>query len=594
MANFLDENRLTQYNERVNNKINDIKANVRNINANINNINSQIQNASTDINNIQINYLEKKEPRSLSVSPLFSYTKTYNSNSGDTWGMSQGMCFGDGKLIIAIRPKTNGVYNQNDKRTKICIIDIENGNILREGIVNTQYSNSLFYDSKTKQILTFDHTNIYVIDYDSLIITKTITITPSKIFGGIFIVDNQLCCATNDTVYNIKDDGTYTQRISFNPSFTIHPQSIAFNNGYYYVTNYYPNNVNVYDLNGNLVNQFNIPYNIQGMSLIELEDIAFNGEDVYMNFNSNYFNEDIINIVKTSIHGSNYLEGGVSSYINSTSTGSTLYLNQNAKSNLVGGTEEHPFKSIGESLSVGKALIGGFILSIQDGIYENARFIGQNVTIRMGENVKLINPIIDGGKVTIIGGIVEVSKDEGNFSDSIVSLIGTKLKGDKILKITDTRLNLNSIIDEFNSTINLHGISQVQGEFLSSIYSKIKKANKNSELLTEGYIPIDNINQGKICDIPENVKSLKIVLTITDNYKGEILVDKTNDNFTITSTFNVDQGAGYDTYVFNVNWNNTSLEIQKNVKFTHSNTGEITRVTTIDSNFPKVTGIFYR
>lgn len=551
------------------------------------------------------NYIKRNEPINFNVSPLYNYTENFHETSGETWGLSQGMTYADNNtLVIAVRPRQNGEYNPLDKRTKLRVISVADGSILRENIVNIHYSNSLYYKADTKEILTFDHENIYYVDFNTLTITKTLPMINCPIFSGIFEVNNELCCATTTNVYKINSDGTCTQKLLFKEGSSNNPQSVTYDKGYYYVLHFFPNTITVYNESGNIINQFTIPYNVQGMNLTEIEDISINGTDVYLNFNTSYKNEDNINIVTTSLTGKCFYESLITTYINSMAV--TLYVDQNYKGSKVGGTQEYPYKSLGEALSVAKSLYGNGVTIVINGDsnFKNVRFNNCNLTISCNKDNNIIfeNPIFNGGNVEIIHGTIRATSPNTLISLTDLKLIAVKFEtteGNNI-NIDSANVSLRSVIDSMaqDTFISCNGSTIISFTDYSQISNKIKKLSKDVTLLNWGCINIQGVNDGQIATLPQNITEIIVVTTVANNYKVNFDYNVLTPNFVQSFTHSVDQGGGYDKYIVNFALNNNVLSFQKNVKFSHQPSGVITRTAVADaldkSEYPKVTHVLYK
>lgn len=291
-------------------------------------------------------------------------------------GYVQGMCTTPNSYIVAYQ--TGGALHDKTNMIFLTEISKETNTVIRQAYLELFHANSLAYNHNTNEIyvattsyfdseyVRHDKNDIIIVDYATFTIKETVT--PSADITNVNRVrsvsydneKNKLYLGDVKDVYEMYDFSTVKNHIVLNDSNVNEMtnntvQNFVVCNDVIYVTRTYPNGINMFDLNGNLIkNYYDFKTDIDTF-LIETESlyVEANG-DVYVigtnyskNDNSNYRLYETV-LIKSNFKTNGYL---TEQYRGLADTNFNIYVDVTTTNTRQTGSQTYPFKTIQQAIN---------------------------------------------------------------------------------------------------------------------------------------------------------------------------------------------------------------------------------------------------
>ena len=295
-------------------------------------------------------------------------------------GYLQGFTTTPTSYIVAIQ--TGGNYENKTNMIYLEEISKSTKQILKSAYLELFHANAIAYNHQNKEIYvatlykrnadntTTDTNNIIIVDYNNFTIKETISLPTeitnvSRISSVSYDNKNNVLAISDDTnVYIMENWNTILRHIQLNYNYTapnINPitntfttQNIILYDNKIYSIRAFPSAIVVFDLNGNVLNnyyQFNIdiPLKIGELESISIEDdgtlyLASVQQAVSNNNNCMLYDRTIF---KTNLKYNGYKNYRESQIL---SNRITFYVNCDTTNNIQAGSESLPFKSIQQAI----------------------------------------------------------------------------------------------------------------------------------------------------------------------------------------------------------------------------------------------------
>ena len=302
--------------------------------------------------------------------------------TGNIKGFIQGFTTTPTSYILAIREGTD--INTDTNMVYLEEISKSTGETLKTVFLELGHANSIAYNQKDSEVYVAIHSHkengetiptndIAIIDYDTFTIKSVVTPPNSIERVSSISYDNKnnvLAIGTPFNIYIMENLYTINSNIVIdNSDIPENPnpsnsggsaQNFVLFDNYIYVTRYNANGINVFDLNGDLVeNYYN--FDIDAPFLIqELESIAVEDEGTLYLASTQTCNSDQYKykmydrtILKTNLkyNGYKYYD-----YINNTTSSVQFYVDSDTTNTVQIGTSTLPFKNIQQAIMAAQSI----------------------------------------------------------------------------------------------------------------------------------------------------------------------------------------------------------------------------------------------
>ena len=350
----------------------------------------------------------------VSINRISSFIKTSDLYVGDTpskYWYPQGTCSnGDDSYVIAFVSSVNG----NNDRVTLRKYSIAH-QLLQSKTVAVNHCNDMtYFDGKiyaTGYGGSLSRYTLAVIDYDSLEFIENLTLPRSfslvDYHDGFFYTSNSHDLVKYDTEFNLVSVVTLSET---NVNRTGAHYGLLVTDDYVYIGNGYPNSVERYSLDGELLNIFNVGYINGDYAVGECEGLFYNDNlggvvlttGVYPGFltPSVYTQNFLIDFDKNTYDG-------ISAQHRVYNTYTQLYVDASNTGTNPDGSAEHPYREINEALVNSIGAMTTVRINVNAGEYESISTMSNSQSIQIvGVNKALVS--VKGINLTF-GGTVHIS-----------------------------------------------------------------------------------------------------------------------------------------------------------------------------------------
>ena len=488
-------------------------------------------------------------------------------------GGLQGFTTTENSYIVA-RKVEKSIDDYDDTMVYLQEISKSTKSIIKESYLQLYHANSIAYNKDDKEIYITatnytDSSNVYheindiiVVDYDTFTIKNIIT-PPTEITNSNRIrsvsYDNKnkvLALADEFDVFIMNDFTSVKNHIVLDTDFTAPKQNLFSNNqtiqnvvlynNKIYTCRYNSNGINVYDIEGKLLNNYySFDYDIP-FQMGELEAISIEDDNVYLasyqissTGNSNKCQSYDITIFKTNLHFNGYKNYYYSYNITNRIS---VYVDSTTNNHLQVGFSNYPFKTISQAIA--------FVETIDKKVSVNINLVGSNknygfLTSKSNNSFRLLgnNNIINAINLDNVNAYIEKIKVDAttlvnmSYDSNILfnnnchlyiknlTLINNNSQKENGISIRSSYVNMettkiDNYINGFNlneySDVNLTGLTctNCTNRFKATSYTvKLNHANNediyNNCNLTDGYLPKVFKNQSVDATFENNVLTFK-------------------------------------------------------------------------------------
>ncbi len=458
----------------------------------------------------------------------------------------QGFTVHDNDIIMCMWKEDNNVVIRI--KSMIDGTEIRKSGTLAIGHANSAewYNNKLYIASDTR---------IFIVDYATLTLERTITLTPTATLASAFHVNGQLQAyeGTGDAkIINVNEDGTYSTAFIFNPQPFGTGQSASYNNGFYYLASIIPSTIQIYDSDGNLINYTMTEQIVSGNLYNELEGIGFYNDSLILAFHNDTYSEGIANLAVMRFDNSTRMYKAPNREITLSPLTQTVFLDNTATNTICDGTEQFPFHTDFEAMTYLKYKFGGNgIIQLKTGTtYNDFTVYGCDVSI-IGTGCTINNFSINNATVEIINCTLNVTTS--NCTNSTVRLVDCQLTVSNVLNLYRTMLFSN---EPLTANIYCNPNSYIFGSLRNKNINIIAR-DINTFLITE------KVNKGDIiCNYTQIPKEFSCIV-----HTGQQLVSfsvtfegNTGDPVFQSNTYTV--GDDYYEVIMSFTCGNNSLKYE--------------------------------
>lgn len=458
----------------------------------------------------------------------------------------QGFTVHDNDIIMCMWKEDNNVVIRI--KSMLDGTEIRKSGTLAIGHANSAewYNNKLYIASDTR---------IFIVDYSTLTLERTITLTPTATLASAFHVNGQLQAyeGTGDAkIINVNEDGTYSTAFIFNPQPFGTGQSASYNNGFYYLASIIPSTIQIYDSDGNLINYTMTEQIVSGNLYNELEGIGFYNDSLILAFHNDTYSEGIANLAVMRFDNSTRMYKAPNREITLSPLTQTVFLDNTATNTICDGTEQFPFHTDFEAMTYLKYKFGGNgIIQLKTGTtYNDFTVYGCDVSI-VGTGCTINNFSINNATVEIINCTLNVTTS--NWTNSTVRLVDCQLTVSNVLNLYRTMLFSN---EPLTANIYCNPNSYIFGSLRNKNINIIAR-DINTFLITE------KVNKGDIiCNYTQIPKEFSCIV-----HTGQQLVSfsvtfegNTGDPVFQSNTYTV--GDDYYEVIMSFTCGNNSLKYE--------------------------------
>lgn len=465
----------------------------------------------------------------------------------------QGICYINGNILFALR----NIY-YNDNYVKLVEVNTTTKEILRYKYLELSHANSLFYRSDNQTIYvsacaqinesqtgTVDDNRIFVLDYATLSIQKTINIDNipvDKRIRSVSYENGYIYGADVTTVFKIDEENEHiieTIELDSNLlNLDITNQTVKIHNNTFIGT--FLTYIVIWDIFGHITKILNIPQNPNLRHIWEVEDITF---DVNNNIiiGSNARLSTYIPDYETRFFITNLFTGND----NITRSGGydtaniTLYVDNTATNLIEDGSSSNPFHELQKALTIAKNNIRGTDIHVKGTGYGHIYINDIQNLVIMFDNVSNVNingMVINNSIVYMYQSNSKFTINELTINTSHVKIFMDSSNLSQINALTNRSVDItNSIVDISNVSINNNNIDEGM-----RIRRQSNVTLSNVNFTNEGVhaISVENTSTCKINDTSfsattsDSVHHVKV--TNASNLITETFNPKKND-FTIES-----------------------------------------------------------
>lgn len=459
----------------------------------------------------------------------------------------QGLCYINGNILFALR----NIY-YNDDYVKLVEVKIDTKEILRYKYIELAHANSLFYrnDNNTIYVGACNKVNdsqtgsvadnrIFVLDYDTLTIQKTINVDnlpQDNRIRSVSYENGYIYGADVTTVFKIDEESEHiieTIELDTNLlNLNITNQTIKIHNNTFIGS--FLTYLVVWDIFGHITKILNIPENPNLRHIWEVEDTTFDeNNNIIIGTNgklSTYIEDYETRFFITNLFTGNdniSRAGGVDS------SNMSLYVDNTATNLIEDGSASRPFHELQKALTLAKNNIRGTDIHVKGTGYghiyinnmQNLIFVFDSV-----ENVNIDGMVINNSNLYMYQINSKFTINEMTINNSHVKIFMNDSNLSQINALTNRSLDItNSFVDISNVIINNNNIDE--GVRIRR-QSDVSLANVQFINESTHAISIENTSNCRFNDITwsqtasENIHHVK--LTGASNLITEIFNPKSN------------------------------------------------------------------
>lgn len=460
-----------------------------------------------------------------------------NPENKDFYSHSNGFCMIDNNTCAL---STISINNYNNNNAHLMIIDLNNGNVLKEIINDFGHANSLSYNKKENLLYIagcdryvnnssdlIGSTKFYVLDYNNLSIKKTIDL-PNFISGVSYDNDTNRLFVSNRNGIEVHEldvnDFNIINTISLeqnNYIFYGFGQNITISDDKIYMNKSKPEIILVYDLNGKFLNVYNFPeYLDNSFYTGELEAIDMYNNKLYFMSDMKYSSNSYMRcsqIGYTSLIDNIEQNSNAITYTSNSSI--TIYVDNNTNYVNPNGLENNKFYDLDEAIDFLSSPLANNLQAIitlanNSKPYSFCMLSNRNINQINGNGAKINGLRIVNSSLNLLN-LTIASDNTFNthalyFSNSTISVRNC---------IFQNSLSDIDILFDYNSTLNLADNNSFQNSIVVS----------NTSVLHSG---VNKLNNVRIYNPNNNID--KFYLLLNGNLKD---IGSYSENDKLTSAY---------------------------------------------------------
>lgn len=390
----------------------------------------------------------------------------------------QGLCYINGNILFALR----NIY-YNDNYVKLVEVKIDTKEILRSKYIELAHANSLFYRSDNNTVYvsacnqinetqtgTINDNRIFVLDYDTLNLVKTINVDnlpQDNRIRSVSYENGYIYGADVTTIFKIDEENEHiieTIELDTNLlNMNITNQTIKIHNNTFIGS--FLTYLVVWDIFGHITKILNIPQNPNLRHIWEVEDTTFDENDNIIIGTNARLSTYIVDY-ETRFFITNLFTGNdnITSAGGYDSSNTSLYVDNTATNLIEDGTSARPFHELQKALTLAKNNVRGTDIHVKGTGYGHIYINNiQDLIIVFDsvENVNIDGMVINNSNVYMYQINSKFTINEMTINNSHVKIFMNDSNLSQINALTNRSVDItNSFVDISNVIINNNNIDE--------------------------------------------------------------------------------------------------------------------------------------